>query len=150
MSARPYPDAVAEMKLTHEGAQETASVSSYSDGALGLCVESTRSIYDAPGEHKLTLGQAIQLRDFLNRHIDELALKQTGSLAVRSTDDPAQLASVEEIPHTAFGGEKLEPVKVYGCGRKFRPLHQNDTVRCGDLHGTMRDQRHLCIRCRAR
>lgn len=44
-----------------------------------------------------TLGQAIQLRDFLNRHIDGLALAATGSLAVRSSDDPAQLASEEFI-----------------------------------------------------
>lgn len=44
-----------------------------------------------------TLGQAIQLRDFLNRHIDGLALAATGSLAVRSSDDPTQLASEEFI-----------------------------------------------------
>lgn len=58
---------------------------------------------DDPGpcsEYTLTLGQAIQLRDFLNRHIDELALKQTGSLAVRSSDDPKQLAAVEEVSAT--------------------------------------------------
>lgn len=38
----------------------------------------------------MTLGQAIQLRDFLNRHIDGLARKQTCSLAARGIDDPNQ------------------------------------------------------------
>lgn len=135
-----------ELRMCQEGCPAELSVAAVSDG----CVAFTLIQDGVHRSYPTTLGQAIQLRDFLNRHIDGLALKQTGSLAERASDDPTQLASVEEIPHTAFGGEKLEPVKVYGCGRKFRPLHQNDTVRCGDLYGTLRDQRRLCIRCRAK
>lgn len=140
------PQQVSEMQFGREYCPTELSVATFRDGTTQL----TLSAHGKMRAYQATLGQAIQLRDFLNRHIDGLALQQTGSLAERASDDPTQLASVEEIPHTAFGGEKLEPVKVYGCGRRFRPLHQKDYVRCGDLHGTMRDQRHLCIQCRAK
>lgn len=147
MSARPYPPGVLASLELGVGVTETiVRVNTFSDGAINVVIRN-EGIHVSP---QFTLGQTIQLRDFLNRHIDELALKQTGSLAERASDDPTQLASVEEISHTAIGGEVLEPVKIYGCGRRFRPLHQNDYVRCGDLHGTMRDQRHLCIQCRAK
>lgn len=50
------------------------------------------------GQYPLTLAQAIQLRDFLNRHIDGLALQKAVSLAVRASDDPQQLAAEEILP----------------------------------------------------
>lgn len=50
---------------------------------------------DGDERYFATLAQTIQLRDFLNRHIDSLALQQTGSLAERSSDDPAQLSGEE-------------------------------------------------------
>lgn len=43
--------------------------------------------------YTLTLQQAIQLRDFLNRHIDTLALAGIGASTERSSDDPTQLPS---------------------------------------------------------
>ena len=123
---------IAEMKFAREEADETVSVSSYPGGTVGLYVESTGSIYDAPGEHRLTLGQAIQLRDFLNRHIDELALKQTGSLAERSTDDPAQLASVEEV-------------RVGACGRSFE--YAGRSLICGEVANSSPDRLQNRVQC---
>lgn len=76
--------------------------------------------------YALTLGQTIQLRDFLNRHIDRLALKQTGSLAVRSSDDPNQLAAVED----GSPSQLREPPSSEGCGKVLYGHHLN-MVRCG-------------------
>lgn len=103
-----------------------------------------------------TLGQAIQLRDFLNRHIDGLALAATGSLAVRSSDDPAQLASEEFIASVQEGiadaeaGNlvSLDDVKakwtgtgLVGCGKDLPPHNRV----CG---GAVRGRGTLyCSRC---
>lgn len=83
-----------EMQFGRSDDTDRLEVMNLSDGSV------TTAIGDTAGgrSYKLTLGQAIQLRDFLSRHIDDLALKQTGSLAVRSSDDPTQLAAVEEVP----------------------------------------------------
>ena len=43
------------------------------------------------------LHQVVQLRDFLNRHIDTLALKSIGASAYRASDDPGQLPAEAEI-----------------------------------------------------
>lgn len=107
-----------------------------------------------------TLGQAIQLRDFLNRHIDGLALAATGSLAVRSSDDPTQLASEEFIAAVQEGiadaeagnlvsldsvKEKWQFQPVYvpiaGCGKDLA----HNEYHCGEAQegrGTM-----ICTRC---
>lgn len=84
---------ISEMQFGRSDDTDRLEVMNLSDGSV------TTAIGDTAGgrSYKLTLGQAIQLRDFLNRHIDELALKQTGSLAVRSSDDPTQLAAVEDV-----------------------------------------------------
>lgn len=143
---QPVPQPVSEIQLARLGVDAELSVTAFDEGSMTF----TLTRHGKSWAYSSTLGQAIQLRDFLNRHIDGLALQQTGSLALRSSDDPAQLAAVEEIPHTGIGGEQLEPVRVLGCGRRFRPLFQDNRVVCGDIYGTLRDMRHLCIRCRAR
>lgn len=48
--------------------------------------------------HTLPIQQVIQLRDFLNRHIDRFALQDLGADASRASDDPGQLPAVAEIP----------------------------------------------------
>lgn len=88
----------AEIQFGRDDSPSETIVSAFGDtGQVTITVQNT----EAPGhacDNELSLGQTIQLRDFLNRHIDGLALAATGSLAVRATDDPTQLASVEEIP----------------------------------------------------
>lgn len=94
MSARPYPPEVLASLELGVGVTETiVRVNTFSDGAINVVIRN-EGVHVSP---QFTLGQAIQVRDFLNRHIDELALQQTGSLAQRASDDPTQLASVEEI-----------------------------------------------------
>lgn len=69
-------------------------VSAFPDGQVTVTVQNT----EVPGhacDNELTLAQAIQLRDFLNRHIDGLALAATGSLAMRAADGSGQLAAEE-------------------------------------------------------
>lgn len=82
-----------ELQMGCNADRNVLSIRTYADGTTYIAVSSPNgwSNFDT------TLGQAIQLRDFLNRHIDELALKQTGSLAQRASDDQTQLAAVEEI-----------------------------------------------------
>lgn len=84
-----------EMQFGRDDSPSVTLVSCFSDtGQVTITVQNT----EVPGhacDNELTLGQAIQLRDFLNRHIDALALAATGSLAVRASDDPTQLAAEE-------------------------------------------------------
>lgn len=103
---------LAEMQFGAEGQRETLFVRTFPDGRIEAAATDG---YDH-GECTLTLGQAIQLRDFLNRHIDGLALKQTGSLAQRASDDPTQLASVEEM----FDRRTVRLPGVYG--HEYDPL----------------------------
>lgn len=87
----PEDEVIHDMQFSCLGQPHGMTVSSCVDGTMILTVSSdvdTRS-------YRPTLGQVIHLRDFLNRHIDELALQRTGSLATRSSDDPAQLAATE-------------------------------------------------------
>lgn len=109
------------------------------------------------GNYPLTLGQAIQVRDFLNRHIDELALKQTGSLAERSSDDPTQLAAVEEVPASTrrpdpLGDMDNPPARrrwsVEGCGQPLlKPV--GSASHCGHYADIVDAFPWLCPACRA-
>ncbi|MDX0622856.1 hypothetical protein GOD54_23440 [Sinorhizobium medicae] len=88
----------AEMHFGREDSPSETIVSSFSDtGQITITVQNTEAEGHAC-DNELTLGQAISLRDFLNRHIDGLALAATGSLAVRASDDPTQMAAVEILP----------------------------------------------------
>lgn len=108
------------------------------DGGLTITCQNTEVAGHAC-DGEMTLAQAIQARDFLNRHIDGLALAAVGSAAVRSSDDPTQLAAEEIIPHFDHDGD-LPPVRVRGsavvlsegCGRRFRPKNAADTLSCGE------------------
>lgn len=85
-----------EMQFGHDEANTEVAVRTHSVGSVTVTVcEKFDGVAGFSMDHRLTLGQAIQLRDFLNRHIDSLALEATGSNAQRSTDNPDQLASVE-------------------------------------------------------
>lgn len=83
-----------EMQFGRDDSPSQTLVSTFADGQVTITVQNT----EVPGhacDNELTLGQAIQLRDFLNRHIDGLALAATGSNACRASDDPTQLAAEE-------------------------------------------------------
>lgn len=105
-----------ELQMGCNADRNVLSVRTYADGTAYITLSSPNgwSNFDT------TLGQTIQLRDFLNRHIDELALKQTGSLAQRASDDPAQLAAVEEVPARppievrlpSINGQEYDPLAV--------------------------------------
>lgn len=153
MTALPKSEQLAELGLAREDHLTSMSVGTYPDGTVVTLLQlgsGTMMYYPA------TLGQAIQLRDFLNRHIDELALKQTGSLAERASDDPTQLAAVEEVPlqrHTesGTGATWLEPGRVpqpgEGCGKPIIRGRVHLSMHCGEsLEGTKR----LCNECTAR
>lgn len=84
----------AEIVFGRDDSPSQTLVSTFADGQVTITVQNT----EVPGhacDNELTLGQAINLRDFLNRHIDGLALTATGSLAVRAADDNTQLAAEE-------------------------------------------------------
>lgn len=83
-----------EMQFGRDDSPSQTIASAFACGQVTITVQNT----EVPGhacDNELTLGQAIQLRDFLNRHIDGLALAATGSLAMRAADDPSQLAAEE-------------------------------------------------------
>lgn len=83
-----------EMQFGRDDSPTVTLATAFADGQVTITVQNT----EVPGhacDNELTLGQAIQLRDFLNRHIDGLALTATGSLAVRAADDNTQLAAEE-------------------------------------------------------
>lgn len=113
-----------------------------SDGGLTITCQNTEVAGHAC-DGEMTLAQAIQARDFLNRHIDGLALAAVGSAAVRSTDDPTQLAAEEVIPQIAAQA----PGGPRGCGHKFRPLFARQALLCGEL-STTGAYRALCPHCR--
>ena len=121
----------AEIVFGRDDSPSQTLVSAFADGQITITVQNQ----EVPGhacDNELTLGQAIQLRDFLNRHIDGLALAATGSNACRASDDPTQLSgeellqagldaiapaplpTVDTIPHHAMGGELLGAVTVPG------------------------------------
>lgn len=113
---------ISEMQFGREDCPTELSVASFKDGTAQF----TLSAHGKMRAYHSTLGQTIQLRDFLNRHIDELALKQTGSLAERSSDDPAQLAAVEEVPACANTVDHFG--SVYRCG--MRSPFSRDPILC--------------------
>jgi len=120
MSARPYPpEVLASLELAVGTTSGVTRVNTFSDGGMNvvLLAYDGNAYVGAP----LTLGQAIQLRDFLNRHIDELALQQIGSLAVRSSDDPTRLASVEEVP--VLDEEAMNRPPAWNSGHRAAPFN---------------------------
>lgn len=119
---------ISEMQFAREGDRRTLTVCSYDDGStMAFILDSSRSM-----KVPLTLGQTIQLRDFLNRHIDGLALQQIGSLAERASDDPAQLASVEEIPARPSIEVRLPSIN----GQEYDPLAVADfRAQCVEMLG---------------
>lgn len=90
-----------EMRFGRSDSPSETIVTAFDDGQVTITVQNTE-VEGHACDNELTLGQVIQLRDFLNRHIDMLALEHTGSRAVRSSDDPFQLAAVEHLPVTRF------------------------------------------------
>lgn len=111
---------ISETEFGRQGCPADFIVTRFEDGGVTFALRQDGKLRAYPA----TLGQAIQLRDSLNRHIDELALQQTGSLAQRASDDPTQLASVEEVPtnrvdapagvlHLVWNPSKTECVGFY-------------------------------------
>lgn len=76
---------MSEMQFGSTDQGNSLVVESQDDGQL--CV----SVPEDEAHHHLSLQQTIQLRDFLNRHIDSLAFGSIGASAERSSDDPTQL-----------------------------------------------------------
>lgn len=163
------PVVLASLELGLGVTETIVRVNTFSDGAINVVIRN-EGIHVSP---QLTLGQAIQVRDFLNRHIDELALQQTGSLAQRASDDPTQLAAVEEIVRqfpcdpdrglrpgylkrgvidrvASEGDQRLQTRIAKGCGAciQVRESGRLKKARCGDPFGTLRDKRYLCGVCR--
>lgn len=145
-----------EMHFGRDDSPSETIVTAFADsGQVTITVQDTEVLGHAC-DNELSLGQAIHLRDFLNRHIDGLALAATGSLAVRSSDDPAQLASEEFIAAVQEGiadaeaGNlvSLDDVKakwtgtgLVGCGKDLPPHNRV----CG---GAVRGRGTLyCSRC---
>ena len=86
----------AQMQFGRSDSPTEVHVTTYADGMINVTVQNT----EVPGhacDTELPLSQAIHLRDFLNRHIDSLALDHTGSTAERASDNPAQLSCIEEL-----------------------------------------------------
>jgi hypothetical protein len=90
----------AELGLTRSDGVTTMTVATALQGGA-ITFSLANEVHDeftALGRYSATLAQTIQLRDFLNRHIDGLALQQDGSLAVRASDAPEQMAGEEVLP----------------------------------------------------
>lgn len=89
-----------EMQFGRDDSPTVTIVSAFADGQVTITVQNQ----EVPGhacDNELTLGQAINLRDFLNRHIDGLALAATGADASRSSDDPTSLPAISVVEHRA-------------------------------------------------
>lgn len=86
----------AQMVFGRTDSPSQTLASAFDDGQVTITVQNTE-VGGHACDNELSLGQVIQLRDFLNRHIDSLAIQQTGSLAVRASDDPAQMAAEELV-----------------------------------------------------
>ena len=111
--------------------QEFGGINAYVRGA-----DETDEINYLDSSYQFTLQQIIQLRDFLNRHIDSLALGSIGASTERSSDDPTQLPAehwvgsgaaklAEELP------KAYEPArKQFGCGT---PLDHHYYGYCGEM-----------------
>lgn len=85
-----------EMQFGRDDSPTITIASAFADGQVTITVQNQ----EVPGhacDNELALAQVIQLRDFLNRQIDSLALTATGADATRSSDDPASLPAVSMI-----------------------------------------------------
>lgn len=85
---------IAEMEFGRTDYEEELAVSATTNGEVDVQV----SWSGDARFYTMTLAQSIQLRDFLNRHIDTLALASVGASTDRASDDPAQLPSEEVLP----------------------------------------------------
>lgn len=141
-----------ELQLSRDEFQIHLTVTANAGGEVDITV---REEPRHPSGYSLSLGQAIHLRDFLNRHIDGLALAATGSLAVRSSDDPSQLASEEFIAAVQEGiadaeaGNlvSLNDVKAKWLGRRHPDLVPGKVVDApaGDLHLVWNPEKTECV-----
>ena len=87
---------ITEMQFGRDDSPTITIASAFADGQVTITVQNQ----EVPGhacDNELVLSQVIQLRDFLNRHIDGLALAATGADASRSSDDPTSLPSISVI-----------------------------------------------------
>lgn len=98
---------LAEMDFVRDEELFTLSATSFRDGEL--CIDSAVGGADMRTGFCLTLQQTIQLRDFLNRHMDTLALNRIGASTERSSDDPAQLPSEHVVEGTPRSGMSAQP-----------------------------------------
>lgn len=140
---------LAEMAFGNTATTTEAVVTTFSNGWVRVCVQPTGDELGEVADTGLTLGQAIQLRDFLNRHIDGLALQQIGSLAQRASDDPAQLASVEEtVCRSPAWGGLANFGQAPGCGTIGTHTCKGTGIKlmvsCG---GMVEGQPFKCSRC---
>lgn len=114
-------------------------VSAFPDGQVTVTVQNT----EIPGhacDNELTLAQAIQLRDFLNRHIDGLALTATGSLAMRAADGSGQLAAEELLQ---VGLDAIAPAPL-PTGKVDAPTGKVDAP-AGVLHLVWDSGQNECV-----
>lgn len=107
---------ITEMQFGRDDSPSVTIASAFACGQVTITVQNT----EVPGhacDNELTLAQTIQLRDFLNRHIDGLALAATGSLAVRAEDDGRQLSAEELLLPLALDAiAPALPGQVYAAG----------------------------------
>lgn len=92
------PLVLTEMNFGRTDERMELDVGSYAGGEVRVAISASHNWE----EYWLTLQQAIQLRDFLNRHIDTLALAGIGASTERSSDDPTQLPSEHVIHGSAW------------------------------------------------
>lgn len=104
-----------EMQFGRTDSPSITIASAFLTGQVTITVQNTE-VEGHACDNELTLGQVIQLRDFLNRHIDSFALSATGSLAQRAADDSTQLAS-EELLQLGIDAVAPNPAgKIYTAG----------------------------------
>jgi len=87
---------ITEMQFGRTDSPTVTIVSAFADGQVTITVQNQ----EVPGhacDNELALAQVIQLRDFLNRQIDTLALTATSADATRSSDDPTSLPAISVI-----------------------------------------------------
>lgn len=137
-----------EIQFGRDDSPSETIVSAFGDtGQVTITVQNT----EVPGhacDNELSLGQVIHLRDFLNRHIDGLALAATGSLAVRSSDDPAQLASEEFIAAVQEGIADAEAgnlVSLDSIKEKWPCRLRPDPAPAGELHLVWNPDKTECV-----
>lgn len=121
----------AELQLTRDDHDGVLGAVTYGDGSVRFVGTGIDNRTDFPA----TLGQAIQMRDFLNRHIDSLALEATGSTAERASDDPTQLACTETLLQASL--DAIAPPLL--------PSGQRVDAPAGTLHLVWNPGRSICV-----